>query len=164
MKRSLSIILLVSVSLIYFSSCEEKVNVEKEKEAIKNVFEQEKNAYFKQDYVGMSNYWVKDPSSVKMFLTEKGINRFDGWDKINAQNQKETSDTTWNRKLVTVNFSNYKIDIVDKCAWVLCDTHFEGTFSGQQITIDQSRIAVLKKDKNEWKFAFVSIFRLPRGQ
>ena len=164
MKRSVGFIFLVIISLLYFSSCEEKVNVEKEKEAIKNVFEQESAAFFNQDYVKMGGYYLNDPSTVKMFIGEKGIGRYDGWDKINIQNQKETSDTTWDRKKIQANFLNYQINVEDETAWVLCDTHWEGIFKGDTVTLDQFRISVMKKVDDQWKFWLIAIYGIPKSK
>jgi hypothetical protein len=164
MKKSAGLIFLAIISLFYFSSCEEKVNAEKEKEAIKNAFEQEKSAFFNQDYVTMSGYYVNDPSTVKMFIGEKGISRFDGWDKINIENQKETSDTTWDRTEVKASFLNYEINVIDETAWVLCDTHWEGVFKGDPLKMDQFRISVMKKINDQWKFGFIAIYAIPDAQ
>ena len=164
MKRSVGFIFLTIISLFYFSSCEEKVNVEKEKEAIKNVFEQEKAAFFNQDYVKMGGYYLNDPSTVKMFIGENGIGRYDGWDKINIQNQKETSDTTWDRKKIQTNFLNYQINVEDETAWVLCDTHWEGIFRSDTVIIDQFRISVMKKVDDQWKFWVIAIYGIPKSK
>ena len=80
MKKLFCLLLLVFVSLIYFSSCEKKIDIEKEKQAIKAVFEQEKNAFFKQDLAGMADTWVKDQSSVKIYMGSNGQTKLSGWD------------------------------------------------------------------------------------
>ena len=156
------LILIATIIFLAGTSCQEKIDIEKEKEAIKAVIEQESKAYFNQDYVAMGETIVKEPSSVKMYMTQKGQFRYEGWDKINAQNQIETSDTTWNRKLFKGRFLNYKIDVMDNSAWVLCDKHWEGINKGESMTMDQSRIYVLKKVDNKWKIALIAMYTIPK--
>jgi hypothetical protein len=50
----------IALIMLTYISCKEKVDIAKEKEAIKAVFEQEKTAYFKQDYAGIGEFWVKN--------------------------------------------------------------------------------------------------------
>ena len=159
--KKLSFVLLSSMALL-FSACQPKVDTEKEKEAIKSVFEQEKNAFFNQDNVVIGETWVKESSSAKIFMDENGQTRFEGWENINASIKKETEDTSWNRKLVKANFLNYKIDVMDKSAWVMCDTHWEGIFRGDTMSVDQSRICILKKVDDKWKFALMAIYNIPK--
>ena len=42
MKKMFCILFFASVSIIYFSSCEKKIDIEKEEQAIKAVFEHER--------------------------------------------------------------------------------------------------------------------------
>lgn len=161
--KKLGFVLLSSTALL-FSTCQPKVDTEKEKEAIKSVFEQEKSAFFNQDYVAIGETWVKESSSAKIFMDENGQTRFEGWENINASIKKETEDTSWNRKLVKANFLNYKIDVMDKSAWVMCDTHWEGIFRGDTMSVDQSRICILKKVDDKWRFALMAIYNIPKEQ
>ena len=79
-----------SAALIFMSilGCTGKIDIEKEKEAIKAVIEEEKNAYFSQDFVRMSATWIQKPSSIKLYMTENGPIEFLGWEKI-AEHDKE---------------------------------------------------------------------------
>jgi len=148
--------------LLAVTSCQKKIDIEKEKEAIKAVFEQEKDAFFKQDYVSMSNYWVNEPSSIKMFISSKGQTKYEGGDNIIASEKKETEDNSWDRKLVTATFTNYQIDIMNNSAWVLCETHWKGIIRNDTINDHvQTRISVLKKVDGSWKFALMSIYSPP---
>jgi len=161
--KKLGFVLLSSTALL-FSTCQPKVDTEKEKEAIKSVFEQEKSAFFNQDYVAIGETWVKESSSAKVFMDENGQTRFEGWENINESIKKETEDTSWNRKLVKANFLNYKIDVMDKSAWVMCDTHWEGIFRGDTMSVDQFRICILKKVDDKWRFALMAIYNIPKEQ
>src|SRR5674476_213042 len=82
-------LLLTAVIFIALSSCEEKIDIEKEKEAIKAVFEQEKDGFFAQDLDAMAETWIQEPSSVKMYMSAEGQTKFEGWDAINKHSREE---------------------------------------------------------------------------
>jgi hypothetical protein len=161
MKKILCFLLSGSISLFSFTSCEKKIDIEKEKQAIKAVFEQEKAAFIKQDLTGLGDTWVKDQSSVKIFMGANGQTKLSGWDNINERARQEISDTSLNRQMTKLDILNYQIDVIGDCAWVLCDYHWEAIISGVSTILDQSRICVLKKVDNKWKFVLMSMFNMP---
>lgn len=150
---------MVLVTLIFLIgiSCEDKIDIEKEKEAIKVVFEADKASYFNQDYVGMGECWVKDSSSIKLWTSAKGLTKIVGWENINASQKKETENNSWDRKQVKATFLNYQIDIMDESAWVVCETLWEGIWGSDTINLKQNRIVVLKKVDGKWKYALHAI-------
>jgi len=156
-------LLLTAVIFIALSSCEEKIDIEKEKEAIKAVFEQEKDGFFAQDLEAMAETWIQEPSSVKMYMSAEGQTKFEGWEAINKNSREEVADTTWDRKLVTVTFKDYQINILDdESAWVMCNALWEGTNQGAPMQIVQTRIQVLEKTDGKWKFALMALYNQPQ--
>lgn len=139
----------------------EQPNSENEKTAIKAVFEAEKTAYFKQDYIGMGEFWVKEPATMKYWLGSKGSTKIVGWENINSSQKKETEDNSWDRKKVTATFSNYQINIMGNSAWIFCETNWEGEVKGEGFNLKQERIVVMKKVDGKWKFSLYAIFQLP---
>jgi hypothetical protein len=149
--------LLTLFALLFLAgtSCKEKIDIEKE--AIKAVIEEEKNAFFGQDYARMAETWVQEPSSFKVFLTNKGYSKDEGWDAISKSDQKNVQDNSWDRKLMTLTFSNYQIDVMNNSAWVLLDAHWEGIYKGDTTSMYQTRINVLKKVDGKWKFTLMAM-------
>ena len=156
-------LLLTAVIFIALSSCEEKMDIEKEKEAIKAVFEQEKDGFFAQDLNAMAETWVQEPSSVKIFMSAEGQTKFEGWDAISKKSREEVADTTWDRKQFTVTFKDYQINILDdESAWVMCNALWEGTYQGAPMKTVQTRIQVLEKTDGKWKFALMALYNQPQ--
>ena len=156
-------LLLTAVIFIALSSCEEKIDIEKEKEAIKAVFEQEKDGFFAQDLDVMAETWIQEPSSVKMFMSAEGQTKFEGWDAINKNSREEVADTTWDRKLFTVTFKDYQINLLDdESAWVMCNALWDGTYQGAPMKMVQTRIQVLEKTDGKWKFALMALYNQPQ--
>jgi hypothetical protein len=154
---------LATLIFVLGTSCEEKINIEKEKEAIKAVFEADKTAYFNQDFNAMGELWIKEPSSIKIFMSDKGLTKYEGWENINASQKKETEDNSWDRKQVKATFLNYNIDLIDdESASVVCETAWDGIFGADTLSLKQSRIVVLKKVDGKWKYSLHSIFNIPK--
>lgn len=157
----IKLFILLTLAIWVFTACEEKIDVAKEEATIKAVFEAEKTAYLKQDAVAMAEFWVQDASSQKIWYSGKDENPIVGWENINASQQKEVQDTSWDRKLVTCTFSDYQINIMDESAWITSKTNWKGTFGGRPMDMNQSRIVVMKKVDGNWKFALMAIYNFP---
>lgn len=155
--------ILLTLAIWVFTACEEKIDIAKEEAAIKAVFEAEKTTYLKQDAAAMAEFWVQNASSQKIWYSTTGENVILGWENINASQQKEVADTSWDRKQVTCTFSDFQIDIMDESAWVTSKTNWKGNFGGKLMDMNQSRIAVMKKVKGNWKFALMAIYNFPMG-
>jgi hypothetical protein len=157
------VLLLPAVIFMTLVSCEEKIDINKEKEAIKAVFEQEKAGFFNQDYATMAETWIQEPSSVKIYMSAEGQTKFEGWEAISKHDQENLADTTWNRKLFTLTFLNYKINLLDdESAWVMSEAKWEGIYQGAPMKTVQTRINILQKTNGKWKFALMAIYNQPQ--
>jgi hypothetical protein len=152
---------LLSLGLLTMAACQEKIDVAKEKEAIKAVFEAEKAGFFSRDASAMAETWVQEPSSAKIYMSAQGQTRYDGWDAVRKHDLGLTKDDSWDRNLVKAEYSDYQIDIMDDSAWVLCKAAFSGTGDSANMNVQQSRIVVMKKVGGKWKFALMAIYNIP---
>ena len=157
----IKLFILLTLAIWVFTACEEKIDVVKEEAAIKAVFEAEKTAYLKQDADAMAEFWIQDATSQKIWYSGKDENAIVGWENINASQQKEVADNSWDRKQVTCTFSDFQINIMDESAWVTSKTNWKGTFGGKPMDMNQSRIVVMKKVAGNWKFVLMAIYNFP---
>jgi hypothetical protein len=162
MKKYLSVLL--GIALFICPSLKGQTDLAKEEAAIKAAFEGEKAAYFKQDHVGMGEYWVKEPTTMKYWLGPEGSTKIVGWENVDASQKKETENNDLDRKQTKVTFSNYRINIMGNSAWVFCETDWDGIYKGEKFTLKQERIVVLKKVDGKWKFSLYGIFQLPKPE
>ena len=161
MKKSLSVLFVIAL----FTSLPLKGQIDnaKEEAAIKAVFEADRASYLKQDYVGMGEFWVKEPTTMKYWLSPEGSTKIIGWENVNASQKKETEDNSWDRKQVTATFSNYQINIMGNSAWIFCETNWVGLMKGEKFNLKQERIVVMKKVEGKWKFSLYGIFQIPKA-
>jgi hypothetical protein len=111
----------------------------------------------------MAETWLQEPSSVKIYMYPEGQIKFEGWDAISQQDQKNVADTTWGRKLVNLTFRNFQINLLDdEAAWVMCEALWEGTYQGNPMNMVQTRINILEKTGGKWKFTLMAIYNQPQ--
>jgi len=147
----------LTVILLACLSCQKKTDTEKEKTAIEAVIEQEKDAFFARDINMMAETWAQEPSSLKVYMNDKGYTKYEGWDAISKHDQSNLQDTSFDRKAVTLSFTNFQFDIMGNSAWGLFDAHWAGISNGDTIDSYQTRIVVLKKLDGEWKFTLMAM-------
>jgi hypothetical protein len=161
MKRP--VLFLTAAFFIALSSCEEKIDIEKEKEAIKAVFELEKEGFFSQNAEAMAETWIQEPSSVKIYMPDNGHSKFTGWDAIKKHDEANVADTAWDRSKLTLTFRDFEIELLsDDAAWVMCEAHWVGVENDPPMEFNQTRINVLRKDQGKWKFTLMAIYNNPK--
>ncbi len=82
MLKKLSFLTLVLLSLLFIFSCEQKIDIETEKEAIKKVIEDETKFFWDNNYEEYTKTWVHEPYA--LFTSAGNSFHFElfGWDSI----------------------------------------------------------------------------------
>lgn len=135
------------------TSCVEKIDIEKEKEAIKEVIENETNSYIKRDFAQQSKSFKQDD-----FLTMVGVGEGYfvsgvGWDEISEgylRDYKSNPDPVPGSYF----FNNYRIKVYTQTALAIYDEIVhddEGQFLRKHIST-----RVLEKVDGEWKIIYLS--------
>ena len=148
---------LLAIIFLAGTACQEKTDIEKEKEAIKTVIEAEKEAFYSKDYSRIAETWIQEPSSYKIYLNQNGNNIFEGWEAISKHDLQNVQDTSWDRSQLKMDFSNYRINIIENTAWVLFDCYNNGIYQGNNISTLNTRIYVLRKIEGEWRFSLMAM-------
>ena len=148
---------LVTIIFLAGTACQERIDIDKEKEAIKAVIEAEKEAYYSCDYPRIAETWIQDPSSYKIYLNQNGNSIFESWEAISKHDQQNVQDTSWDRSQLKMDFSNYRINIIENTAWVLFDCYNNGINQGDTISILNTRIYVLRKVEGRWRFSLMAM-------
>lgn len=149
MKNYLSILL--AIILLAEISCQPKVDVEKEKEAVLKVLQAAGDEFAKKNKDGIFNTHIQDESATRV----GGSKVYTGWDEIKelyenylARNQADT---------ITQNPRNIKENIIVKVngnnAWVVCDNIWKWELDGKEQGFQNKQIAVFEKQDEQWKFA-----------
>ncbi|MCK4343993.1 MAG: nuclear transport factor 2 family protein [Bacteroidales bacterium] len=147
-KYLLSLIVLV---LFAGTSCQEKIDIEKEKAAIIAVIEEETEAFFDSDINRLGATHVQDETNIRLTATKSGYTYDVGWEKVKSffldyfENEAEPGDF---KEVKT----NYKIKVYGESAWAVFDNDY---YNGEGELLSTSIHAeFLEKVNGEWKLVF----------
>ena len=147
------IFLILALSLIAGSSCQEKIDIEKEKEAIKAVIENALNSAYAKDLAQKSKSFLQDESFI-ICGADKNSYYYDvGWEEVGS-GFKEWMENNPIPSTDKHQYTNYKIKVHKECAWAVFDVivhNSEGEFLRKNINV-----RFLEKMDGEWKIVFLS--------
>jgi hypothetical protein len=157
MKKSLLPFLMLFILIFY--ACQEKIDVEKEKQAIITVLNEESQAYLDRDYERLASCWLQDESVRRISASPTGYS-FTTWEEM-SNNMKEglANDSNWvDTENLKYEKSDFNIKIFPDCAWVTCTQKFTGKYQGEPIDQESIHLNVMEKVEGQWKIAaFVEV-------
>ncbi|MFC2116526.1 hypothetical protein ACFLTU_08615 [Bacteroidota bacterium] len=143
-------------------SCEEKIDIEKEKAAIMAVIQAESEAARVGDYEGLISCYIQDEYNTRVGFNQTGYKVTTGWEQLDAifknydVERTEEELNTW-----TVSKENPMIKLMDETAWVICDNVWEGSDEEGALRYEGLQITFLEKVDGEWKFSFAAWLSKP---
>lgn len=156
--KNYSFLLIVCVCLSLIS-CEKKMDVEKEKEAIKAVIINETTAFDNQQYDGVVATLAQDSLFIRMSTGKTEYTEVVGWDHM----------TNWYKEFATADLSDYsverdrfnwKIKVYPESAWVVYDQITRYTYQGSRDYRQTKEIRFLEKKNGEWKIIYLHVIYL----
>jgi len=136
---------------MFGTSCQEKIDIEKEEAAIIAVIEEDTEAFFDSDIERLSALHVQDDTNIRLTATKSGYTYDVGWDKVESffmdyfENEAEPGDFYEVKR-------NYKIKVYGESAWAVFDNDF---YNGEDELLSTSIHAeFLEKVHGEWKLVF----------
>jgi hypothetical protein len=145
----------------FFALCQPKVDLEKEKDAIKAVLEEEKRGYLEKNFEKIASTWVQKPSSVKMFMGEKGGVELFGWAKISESDKEGISKDWSDYKNMDVKYSDFQFNIYETSAWIVFKARWDWILKDKPGKLEQTRIMAFEKVKDNWRITLMAIYNLP---
>ena len=151
---------LFAIFIIAGTSCQQKVNIEKEKEAILTVLYEEGAAAIAKDKERVFDVHVQDSMESRLELGIYGYNIYKGWDEV-----KNLLDDFVGGDLQLANPVNVKENVIlkvaGKSAWLTCDNLWTWSVDGVQGGYNNIQIVFLEKIKGEWKISFTAYYTKP---
>jgi ketosteroid isomerase-like protein len=144
--------LIMTLLFLSFYSCQEKIDVEKEKAAIIKVLNEEGSTFAANDLEGVCALHVQDETATRY----DGYKIYKGWDQIKSLYESYISlnsqDTSWqNPKNIK---ENIIIKVTGNTAWLICDNIWKYEFNNQPQQWGNIQIAFFEKQNGEWKISF----------
>ena len=140
-----------------------KLDVEKEKAAIKAVIDNETSSYYKQDYDAWRSNYLQTPDFRKFGYWEGydgKVVSYIGFDALAAEKKQQfdKNETLWQGS--TEERKNENIRITDSMAWYTFDQYSyekdSRKFLGKSL-----ETRVLEKNNGEWKIAYLGFHYYP---
>ena len=150
------------ILLLAGTSCQKKIDIEKEKEAVIAVNEEERNAFFDQDIARLEAIWIQKSTTQRIFRGDDRLTILNGWTEIyNNYNEDIESDWLEESENISASFANYKVNIYNNTALVYHDIHWTGKYLGEDIDLKQKRIVHFEKVDGIWKLDLIVQLTVP---
>ena len=154
------IFLFLALSLFVGNSCQEKIDIAKEEEAIKAVIKKELALWLDQDYIPESDFVRKVDYAIVINNNGNNHKQTVGYDGIYAV-LKESSEADWSESVnLKVECEDFKIKVYDKVAWAVYYEQLTGEWKGEPLDITHTKVTILEKVDGNWKLVLNSITRL----
>ena len=143
-------------------SCQEKIDIENEKEAIMAVLQESGDAMVAWDMERLFAIHVQDSLDTRLTypLGENNYTIYAGWDEIKslfeswAEMDRPGEDVrNWKENVI--------LKVIDDCAWLICDNHWSWKYEGEPVVRDNIQITFLEKIEGEWKISFTAFVQKP---
>jgi len=149
---------LFALILLAGTSCQEKIDIEKEKAAIIAVIEEETNACIAGDFKRQSETYVQDETTVRLTAGKNSYEYYIGWEDLGAFLKSGTEGgferlgftNPKNRK------TDYRIKVYNKSAWAIFNEDWDMDYQGETLNFKGSGVRFLEKVDGEWKIVYMS--------
>jgi hypothetical protein len=152
---------LIAFSLLAGASCQEKIDIEKEKEAIKAVIEKESNSHLARDNDRHNECFVQDDRLIVLGSADGILYYSKGWSEISLIYEgiyAELPDPVTD----IYQYTNYNIEVNKASAWAVYDQiahDAEGEFLA-----NHKSTRFLEKVDGEWKLIYLSFIDIPSNE
>jgi hypothetical protein len=150
MKQNLLSLLLLA--LITFTGCAEKIDLEKEKQAIKDVILKEEVTFLAREMDQQFDCFVQDESTT--------VARWDGiaegWDFISNKGYKEIYKNYPEPSSLKAENKNFTMKVYENTAWAVYDLDYIN--ENDSLITGQRQIRFLEKKEGEWKIVLLAHF------
>ena len=150
---------LFAIIFLAGTSCQQKIDIEKEKETILAVFQEEIDAIRAGDIERALAIHVQDNMETRVELGIYGYRIFKGWDEVGSLLGEAL--VGWDVKNAVNRKENVILKVTGSSAWLICDNIWEWSDDGEPGGYSNIQIAFLEKIKGEWKISFSAYYSKP---
>jgi ketosteroid isomerase-like protein len=149
---------LLALFVLIFPACQEQIDVEKEKQAIITVLNEESQAYLDRDYERLAACWVQDSLARRLSASNTGYG-IATWEEMSS-NIKEglENDSLWlDYKDMKYAKSDFIIKVFPDCAWATYNEKLTGVWQDEPFETESIHLTVLEKIDEQWKISAFSM-------
>jgi hypothetical protein len=144
---------LLLITLI-FSACQEKIDVEKEKQAIIDVLNGETQAWNDKDFDRLASYWVQDEFTRRIGASTNSCGIVN-WEEMSANLKRNIeTDSLWLGVEDTKgDKSDFNIKVYTNSAWATFAGKESWKYQGEPYSQENIGLAVMEKVEGQWRIA-----------
>ncbi|MEN8193892.1 MAG: hypothetical protein ABFS12_13805 [Bacteroidota bacterium] len=136
-----------------FYSCNNTIDIEKEKKDIIAVIENETNSFFVKNFEKQSESFLQDERLTVLISRKKFYGYVVGWDEL-SKNIKINYENNTHPGTETFTNTNYKINVYENSAWAIYD---ENVYNSEGVYIRRViNVRFLEKVDGKWKIVYLS--------
>jgi hypothetical protein len=143
---------LIALILLVLTSCQNKIDAEKEKAAIIAVIEEVTEAFYDRDYERLVACHVRDESNIRLTASKRGFDYTVGWQDSGLKKFIENDPDLDLSKEVK---SNFNIKVYQESAWAVYDN--EHYSEDGELVNKGIHAQFLEKHEGDWKIVYFSI-------
>lgn len=155
---------LFTVIFLASMSCQKKVDIEKETEAIKALIHNETQAYIQNDTAKVLSYYIHDNFQTRLQANCDSFRLYKGWNELSTL-FKSFNTSGFNNPKNTKDF--FQIKVVGDIAWAIYKDNWtytttvtsQGNMKDTLITGYLLCTMNLEKKVNEWKISSFSLYQ-----
>ena len=149
------IVSIFALSLIAGSaSCQEKIDIEKEKIAIKAVIEGEIKASFEGDFESRTNFFVHEPYLLWLQAHQKNFTYAKGWQEINSMAKEFITPDRVGSMIHDGNY-DYTIRVYKEAALATFKAKITVVQEDGSYELEGLEVRSLEKQDGEWKITYL---------
>jgi hypothetical protein len=161
MKKSLFVVF--AIIFLTCISCKEKIDIEKEKEAVLKVLQEEGDGFTANDLKRVFATHLQDNTATRLEQGPDSYKIYKGWDEIKSLYESyikgNSADSSYKN---TQNLKgNIIIKVVGNSAWLICDNIWKYEYNNIAGEDTNIQIAFFEKINGVWKFSFNAFVQKP---
>jgi len=138
------------------TSCKTETNIEKEKEAILGVLDQQSAAFLSGNLEEAYAAHTQDEMETRLEMGPYSYNTFRGWDEIKAL--IEDAAPGYMHPGAVNTRENVIIKVMGDCAWLTCDNIWKWELDEGTEGFANIQVVFFEKIEGDWKISFASFY------
>jgi len=153
-----------AIALIAGNSCQPKIDVEKEKEAIMKVIQTESETARDANFEGLAACYIQDELNTRLDYSLKNYAVTTGWENVKKILESVTANTGQDYSGIKITKDNAIIKVMGNTAWLICNNNWKGTFGGAEVEVENIQVTFLEKVDGSWKISFAAWISKPEPE
>ncbi len=149
----------LTLFVLFATSCQQEAGLEKEKEAILAVLQEEAAALAASDFDRFRATHIQDSQETRVELGIYGYHIYQGWEEVGTLMKDYLEGHQMNDPINRK--ENVLIKVTGNSAWLTCDNIWKASSGESQTENNNLQIVFFEKIEGEWKISFATYYSKP---